>query len=77
MIEERALMDLGTDMFYGLYNEYNYREQGRRSWDSVNGVASIPGRVFAFITVRPTTGVCLTVIKAKTRPGIEAINGAH
>ncbi len=30
-------------------------------------VASIPGRVFAFITVRRTT-----VIKAKTRPGIEA-----
>ncbi len=34
-------------------------------------LASIPGRVFAFITVRRTT-VCLTVIKAKTRPGIEA-----
>ncbi len=33
-------------------------------------VASIPGRVFAFITVRQF--VCLTVIKAKTRPGIEA-----
>ena len=29
-------------------------------------LASIPGRVFAFITVS------LTVIKAKTRPGIEA-----
>ncbi len=33
-------------------------------------LASIPGRVFAFITVRLV--VCLTVIKAKTRPGIEA-----
>ena len=33
-------------------------------------LASIPGRVFAFITVRQTT--ILTVIKAKTRPGIEA-----
>ena len=29
-------------------------------------LASIPGRVFAFITVRRT------IIKAKTRPGIEA-----
>ncbi len=35
-------------------------------------LASIPGRVFAFITVRRTTVVRLTVIKAKTRPGIEA-----
>ncbi len=32
-------------------------------------IASIPGRVFAFITVRQT------VIKAKTRPGIEAMRG--
>ena len=31
------------------------------------------GRVFAFITVRQTG--CLTVIKAKTRPGIEARQG--
>ena len=39
---------------------------------SCRDLASIPGRVFAFITVRRTTVVRLTVIKAKTRPGIEA-----
>ena len=40
-------------------------------------IASIPGRVFAFITVRRTTVVRLTVIKAKTWPGIEATNGYY
>ena len=34
------------------------------------GRPSIPCRVFAFITIRLV--VCLTVIKAKTRPGIKA-----
>ncbi len=36
-------------------------------------VASIPGRVFAFITVRRTP----SDIKAKTRPGIEANRNAY
>ena len=51
-----------------ILSSYNYMLIYYYVYRSEADLASIPGRVFAFITVV----VRLTVIKAKTRPGIEA-----